>query len=146
VGVSAEINGSVSLGISEMSLPGRAVYGMSARWGGATGVHVRDILARLGIAESVKQKLRPYPSGGAVEAVARGEANSRVIGFSPILDVPGVELVGWLPPELQSYIVFTASIGSLARQVEGARALLTAFTSPAAVALFKAHGFEPASR
>ena len=36
-----------------------------------------------------------------------------VIGISPILYVPGVTLVGWLPPELQSYIVFT---GSSARQ------------------------------
>jgi molybdate transport system substrate-binding protein len=94
----------------------------------------------------MKDKLRPCPSGGAVEAVARGEASLVVIGISPILDVPGVELVGWLPPHLQSYIVFTASIGSKARQVDGARALLTALTSPAAVELFRAHGFEPASR
>jgi ABC-type molybdate transport system substrate-binding protein len=42
--------------------------------GGASGVHVNGILARLGIAEDMKQKLRPYPAGGAVEAVARGEA------------------------------------------------------------------------
>jgi molybdate transport system substrate-binding protein len=114
--------------------------------GGTTGAHVRDILARLGIAEAMKEKLRPYPSGGAVEAVARGEADLVVIGISPILDVSGVELIGWLPPELQSYIVFTASIGSLAKQVDSARTLLNALTSPAAVELFKAHGFEPASR
>jgi molybdate transport system substrate-binding protein len=48
--------------------------------GGATGVHVRNILARLGIAEAMKQKLRPYPSGGAVEAVARGEVDLVIIG------------------------------------------------------------------
>jgi molybdate transport system substrate-binding protein len=114
--------------------------------GGATGVHVRDILARLGIAEAMKQKLRPYPSGGAVEAVARGEVDLVIIGVSPILDVPGVELVGLLPPELQSYVVFTASIGAMASELDGARTLLTALTSPAAVELFKAHGFEPASR
>ena len=113
--------------------------------GGTTGAHFADILARLGIAQAMKEKLRPYPSGGAVEAVARGEADLVVIGISPILDVPGVELIGWLPPELQSYIVFTASIGSLARQVDGARTLLTALTSSAAVELFRAHGFEPAS-
>ena len=113
--------------------------------GGMTGAHFADILARLGIAQAMKERLRPYPSGGAVEAVARGEADLVVIGISPILDVPGVELIGWLPPELQSYIVFTASIGSLARQVDGARTLLTALTSPAAVELFRAHGFEPAS-
>jgi hypothetical protein len=28
------------------------------------------MLARLGIADAMKQKLRPYPTGGAVEAVA----------------------------------------------------------------------------
>jgi molybdate transport system substrate-binding protein len=50
--------------------------------GGATGVHVRNILARLGIAEAMKQKLRPYPSGGAVEAVARGEVDLVIIGVA----------------------------------------------------------------
>jgi molybdate transport system substrate-binding protein len=69
-----------------------------------------------------------------------------LIGVSPILDVPGVELVGLLPPELQSYVVFTASIGAMASQVDGARTLLTMLRSAAAVELFKAHGFEPASR
>jgi hypothetical protein len=57
--------------------------------GGTTGAHVRDILARLGIAQAMKDKLRPYPSGGAVEAVARGDADLVVIGISPILDVSG---------------------------------------------------------
>jgi molybdate transport system substrate-binding protein len=114
--------------------------------GGASGVHVHDMLARLGIAEDMKQKLRPYPAGGAVEAVARGEADLVVIGVSAILAVPGVELVGWLPPELQSYIVFTGSIGAAARQADAARTLLTLLTSSVAVELFKAQGFEPASR
>ena len=93
----------------------------------------------------MKPKLRPYPSGGAVEALARGEADLVVIGVSPILDVPAVALVGWLPPELQSYVVFTASIGAEARDVDAARTLLTASTSPAALELFKARGFEPGS-
>jgi molybdate transport system substrate-binding protein len=113
--------------------------------GGTTGLFIRDMLARLGIAEAMKPKLRPYPSGGAVEALARGEADLVVIGVSPILDAPGVELVGWLPTEMQSYVVFTASIGSAARDVDAARTFLTALTSPAAIELFEARGFEPAS-
>ena len=52
-------------------------------------------------------------------------------------------LAGWLPPELQSYIVFTGSIGAAAKQPADARTLLNLLTSPAAVALFKAQGFEP---
>lgn len=114
--------------------------------GGASGVQFHGILARLGIAEAVKGKLRPYPSGGAVEAVARGEADLVVIGVSPILYVPAVALVGWLPPELQSYIVFTGGIGAAARQPQAAQTLLGLLTSPAAVELFKAQGFEPVSR
>jgi molybdate transport system substrate-binding protein len=114
--------------------------------GGATGLLVRDMLARLEIAETVQPKLRPYPSGGALAALARGQVDLVVIGVSPILDVPGVELVGWLPPELQSYVVFTASIGAEARDADAARTFLTALTSPTAIALFKARGFEPASR
>jgi molybdate transport system substrate-binding protein len=114
--------------------------------GGASGVQFHRILARLGIAEAIKPKLRPYPSGGAVEAVSRGEADLVVIGISPILGAPAVELVGWLPPELQSYIVFTGSIGASARQPDAARTLLNLLTSPAAIAIFKSHGFEPAPR
>jgi molybdate transport system substrate-binding protein len=114
--------------------------------GGASGVQFHSILARLGVAEAIKPKLRPYPSGGAVEAVSRGEADLVVIGISPILNAPAVTLVGWLPAELQSYIVFTGSIGATAKQPEAAQALLNLLISPAAIELFKSQGFEPAPR
>jgi molybdate transport system substrate-binding protein len=112
--------------------------------GGQSGVQFHAILARLGIAEAMKPKLRPYPSGGAVEALARGEADLVVIGISPILSAPAVTLLGWLPPELQSYIVFTGSIGAAAKQPADAQTLLNLLTSPAAIALFKSQGFEAA--
>jgi len=112
--------------------------------GGASGLQVQSLLARLGIAEAMKPKLRPYSSGGAVEALARGEADLVVIGIAAILHVPGAELVGWLPRELQNYIVFTGSIAAASKQADAARALLTLLTLPAAVAVFKAQGFEPA--
>src|SRR3954462_12067047 len=35
-----------------------------------------------------------------------------------ILYVPAVELGGWLPPELQSYIWFTGTVGSAAKELE----------------------------
>jgi molybdate transport system substrate-binding protein len=114
--------------------------------GGQSGVQFHAILARLGIAEAMKPTLQPYPSGGAVEAVARGDADLVVIGVSTIRSVPAVTLVGWLPPELQNYIVFTASIGAAARQPQAAQTLLNLLTSPTGIALFKAQGFEPMAR
>jgi molybdate transport system substrate-binding protein len=114
--------------------------------GGASGVQIQGILGRLGIAEAMKPKLRPYPTGAAVEAVARGEVDLVVIGVSPILNLPAVTLVGWLPAGLQSYIVFTASIGAAARQPAAAQTLLSLLTSPAAIEFAKSQGFEPAPR
>lgn len=114
--------------------------------GGQSGVQFHAILAQLGIAEAMQPKLRPYPSGGAVEAVARGDAALVVIGVSTIRSVPEVTLVGWLPPELQNYIVFTASIGAVAKQPQAAQTLLNLLTSPDGIALFEAQGFEPIGR
>jgi molybdate transport system substrate-binding protein len=113
--------------------------------GGASSVRIRAILARLGIAEAMEGKLRPYPSGAAVAALARGEADLVLIGVTPILQVPAVTLAGRLPAELQTYIVFTGSIGTAAKEPQAARTLLDLLTSPEGIALFKAQGFEPAA-
>jgi molybdate transport system substrate-binding protein len=106
--------------------------------GGQSGIQFHAILAWLGIAEAMKSKLRPYPSGGAVEGVARGDADLVVIGVSTIRSEPAVTLVGWLPPELQNYIVFTASIGTAAKQPLAAQTLMNLLTSSTGIALFKA--------
>jgi ABC-type molybdate transport system substrate-binding protein len=85
-----------------------------------------------------------HPSGAAVEALARGEADLVLIGVTPILQVPAVTLAGRLPTELQTYIAFTGSIGTAAKEPQAARTLLNLLTSPEGIALFKAQGFEPA--
>jgi molybdate transport system substrate-binding protein len=114
--------------------------------GGASGVQFRRILARLGITESMQAKLRPQPSGSAARAVGLGGAELVVTGIAAILDVPNVTLVGLLPSELQSYIVYTGNIAVGSRQPEAARTLLDLLTSPRAIELFKSQGFEPAPK
>ena len=61
------------------------------------------------------------------------------------LQYSGVEFVGPLPPELQRYLVFMAGVSTAAEQPEAAKALITFLRSPAAVAVIKAKGMEPAS-
>ena len=56
-----------------------------------------------------------------------------------------MELVGPFPPELQSYNVFIAGVGTVAEQPEGAKALIKFLTTPAAAAVIKAKGLEPAT-
>lgn len=63
--------------------------------------------------------------------------------ISEILPVPGIELVGPLPAELQSYITLAAGAGAHARNAEVAQALIRFLSGPAAAPTFKAKGMEP---
>jgi molybdate transport system substrate-binding protein len=111
--------------------------------GGSSGLYFLGLLDRLGIAEDVKAKLKPQAGGSVAKAVVTGDAEMVVVGVAVILMVDGAELVGWLPSELQTYVVFTGGISAAAKEAEAGRALLNFLTTPDAVAVFKAKGLEP---
>jgi molybdate transport system substrate-binding protein len=110
--------------------------------GGGSGAYFLHLLERLGIAEAMKPKLRGGINMQA--AVASGEVEMTVNGIVPILRAPGIELVGPLPPDLQSYSIFTIGISPGSKQREAALALIQFLTSPAAIETFAKHGVEPA--
>jgi ABC-type molybdate transport system substrate-binding protein len=56
---------------------------------------------------------------------------------------PGADLVGPLPDELQQLIVYTAAIGSAAKEPDPARALIKHLTTPEAAKLLKSNGLDP---
>ena len=66
------------------------------------------VLERLGIAEAVKSKATRPESDIVSELVAKGDVELGMVVMTQILTTPGVDLVGPLPPEIQSYVVFTA--------------------------------------
>ena len=110
---------------------------------GSSGLYFLDLLDRLGIAEDLKAKLKPSTGNNTVEAVVTGEAELVVVGVALILMVPGAELVGWLPSELQSYVVFTGGVSATAKEPEAAKALLDFLTTAETRAILKAKGLEP---
>jgi molybdate transport system substrate-binding protein len=109
--------------------------------GGGSGAYFLRLLDRLKIAEAMKPKLRP---GRNMQAeVARGAVEMTVNGIVPILRAPGIDLVGPLPPELQSYSVFNAGISATTTQRQAAMAFLDFLASPQASAVFRKRGVEP---
>jgi len=110
---------------------------------GASGKYFVSVLERLGIAAQMKPKLRPMPAEDTVEVVARGDADLVVVVASRIFDVPGVELVGLIPAELQTRIGFAAGVASSAKQSEAARALVRYLSAPEAAPLLRSMGIEP---
>jgi molybdate transport system substrate-binding protein len=114
--------------------------------GGTSGIHFTKVLDRLGIAQEMKAKSilnAQAATTPSAEIVARGEAELGIQLISEIVSVPGAELVGPLPAELQNMTVLSAGIVTSAKEPDAARALFKFLTSPAAAAVIKATGMEP---
>lgn len=110
---------------------------------GASGVYFAGLLDRLGMMESLKPKLRPMGSGEATSAaVAKGEAQLGVLPISEILPVPGVELLGPFPKDVQGYAVMVAGVGSSAAQSAAARELIAFLMAPARNPVITKKGME----
>ena len=111
--------------------------------GGASGIHFANVLDRLGIAGEVKSKTVLAANTGAVGAlVARGEAEIGVIQYQLLFSMPGIEIIGPLPGDLQNTTVFSGAIMSGATDHEASQALINFLQSPEAVAMIKAKGME----
>lgn len=110
----------------------------------ASGNHFATVLERLGIAESVKAKVVRLPPGaGAYERVIQGKGNDLAVGTIPIINATkGVWLIGPLPPEFQSYLVYAAAPMTGAASPQMAKTFIAFLASPAARALFAANGVE----
>jgi molybdate transport system substrate-binding protein len=111
---------------------------------GAAGNAFLAMLDRLGVATELKTRLKPLAGGAAVTPVARGEVEMTVTTIPGILEEPGAELVGPLPDALQSWVVYTAAVHAGAKEPAAGRALIAFLQTPAAKAVIRAKGVEPA--
>lgn len=110
---------------------------------GATAIYLASLFERLGITEQMKPKTKFPPEGHGVESVAEGETELMLMGISTFEPRPGAELLGPLPPELQSYTGYSAGVGIAAKEAEAGKALINFLKAPAAVPVLKAKGMEP---
>jgi len=108
-----------------------------------SGLHIAAVLERLGIAETVKSKVTRPESDSVSELVAKGEIELGLVVMTQILTTPGVDLVGPLPPELQSYVVFTAGVSAASKVPAAADQLMRFLIGPIAVPVIRAQGMEP---
>jgi molybdate transport system substrate-binding protein len=81
------------------------------------------------------------PAGGPV-AVAKGEAELVMTLTSEIVPVPGVQLLGPFPAELQSYVTIGAARSTHAKDPEAADSLLRQLTGSTLTSALDAHGME----
>jgi len=110
---------------------------------GASAAHTYDMFARLGITDAVKPKLILDAEAGRPQMnVAAGKVELVVSLIPEIKFFPGVDLVGPIPPDFQSYIDFAAGVAANAHDANGAKALIQFISGPAVTPVLKAKGME----
>jgi len=111
---------------------------------GNSGIYLKTLFVRLGIADQIKDKLKPLPaSNPAAHAVANGEAEIGMTQISEILPYTGAELVGPLPADIQLTTVFSAGVATDSKDAAAAKAFLAFLNSAAANAVKKSKGLDP---
>ena len=112
--------------------------------GGASGVYFAKLLERMGIAEEMKLKTKYPPAGGfSAELLLTGEAELAVQQKPELLHVSGVEIVGFLPGDLNLVTEFAAAIMGSSENAAIGKALIEGLRSPEAAAVFRSKGLDP---
>jgi len=103
---------------------------------GGTGIYLKQLLPRLGIADALKDKIKLLPPENPAEI--------GMTQISEILPYAGDELVGPFPAEIQLTTSFATAIAANAKEPEPAKAFIKFLMAPAAAPVFKAKGLDPA--
>jgi len=112
---------------------------------GPSGVYLEKLFERWGILGAIRSRIVVPPPGVPVGSlVASGAAELGFQQLSELLNVPGIEVIGPLPPEIQSITIFSGAIAVGCGDQEAARALLDYMASPASLGAKRRHGMEAA--
>lgn len=112
--------------------------------GSTSGLFVRDeVFPKLGISDRVSLKLVPRGLD-STGMLAAGEVNLAIGPASELVDQPGIEFVGVLPPEVQLVQVFTAAVTKSSRHRDSAAKLADFLKSEQVVPAIKRAHMEPA--
>lgn len=116
-------------------------YGNPAN-GGASGVYIGKLIERLGLADEMKSKTRfPPPGKFAADVLVAGDSE---LGFMQTSElIPGTELVGVLPADLNNVTVFGTGLGTNGKEANAGAALIKFLQSREAAAVYKAKGLDP---
>lgn len=112
---------------------------------GPSGVHLRRLFERWGIAAAIAPRLVQAPPGVPVGSlVARGEVDLGFQQLSELMSLPGVDVIGGLPGDAQFITTFSAGVCAQSAQADATRAVVAFMTSPSTAECKRRHGMEPA--
>jgi molybdate transport system substrate-binding protein len=106
---------------------------------GASGVAFARALERLGITEQVRAKYKDTGTKTG-EALVAGDIDLGASQIPELMAVPGVDVVGPLPAELQTVTIFSVGLATETKEADAAKALIQFLAGPAAAPIYRAKG------
>ncbi len=109
---------------------------------GPSGIYVERMIGRMGILDTVKPKLKQTPPGvRSATLLVSGEADLGFQQMSEFVHESGINILGYLPPEIQNWTIWSTGIPKVAEQIEPAKSLQVFLAGSGAV--WKSNGIEP---
>ncbi len=134
---------STSEGFIDALKRARAIALSDPAVGGSAGVYLRDLFARIGLAEIIAAKTVTQKSGvAAADAVGRGDADLAMTFIPELKQGKGVRILGPLPPPYGHATAYAAGVSARSGQQDAARAFIAALTAPASAGVWAAAGFD----
>jgi molybdate transport system substrate-binding protein len=110
---------------------------------GTSGAYLHGLFERLGIADAIRSKVVRPETDIVSELVAKGEIELGMVVITQIMTTPGVDLVGPIPHEVQSYVRWSGGVATNSTAQQAAQELIKLLSGPVAVPVLKAQGMEP---
>jgi len=112
---------------------------------GPSGVYLEKMFERWGILGQIRDRIVvPRPGIPVGSLVASAEAELGFQQLSELMTLPGIEVLGPLPQQIQSITVFSGGVGVSSTQQDAARALLDYMASEVAAPVKERFGMQPA--
>jgi molybdate transport system substrate-binding protein len=112
---------------------------------GPSGVYLEKMFERWGVLADIKSRIVVPPPGVPVGSlVASGKVELGFQQLSELQNLTGIEVVGPLPPAIQSITVFSGGVSANSVDAEAARALLAYMAAPDTSGVKQKHGMDGA--
>ncbi len=110
---------------------------------GPSGVQLAKLFERWGIAAQIQSSIVTAPPGVPVGSlVAKGEVALGFQQLSELVNQPGIDVLGPLPPAIQITTTFSAGLAATSTRPEAVRALLAFLASPETEEIKRRNGMQ----
>jgi molybdate transport system substrate-binding protein len=112
---------------------------------GPSGEHFsKVVVVKLGIADQLRPRMTNVRGMPVGMGAAKGEVEIAIHQIAELLPVPGIDIVGDLPAELNTVIIYATALTPTAKQPDAAKALIQHLHQQNAVPVIKKNGMDPA--